>query len=146
MFCRQFNAWISLTTWYYQKVSVQNISAERILPDAEFMKQCIEKSTDFFELCIVPELLAKWYTREKVMPAQTAAASVPTARDGVYIYCYCKQDNGGEMVGCDNKECQHGQWFHLTCLKMKKPPRASKWYCPNCRKLTQFKRKRQRKV
>ena len=44
------------------------------------------------------------------MPAQTAVASVPTARDGVYIYCYCKQDHdhGGEIVGCDNKECQHG--------------------------------------
>ena len=125
---------------------VANIFTERILLDAEFMKQCIEKSKDFFELCILPELLAKWYSREEVMPAQTAAASVPTARDGVHIYCYCKQDNGGEMVGCDNKECQHGQWFHLTCLKMKRPPRASKWYCPNCQKLVQFKRKRQRKV
>ena len=98
---------------------IANISTERILPDDEFMKQCIEKSTDFFELCILPELLAKWYSREEVMPAQTAAASVPTARDGVYMYCYCKQDKGEEMVGCDNKECQYGQWFHLPCLKMK---------------------------
>ena len=65
---------------------------------------------------------------------------------GVYIYCYCKQGKGGEMIGYDNKECQHGQWFHLLCLKMKRTPRASKWYCPNCQKLTQFKRKRQRKV
>ena len=81
---------------------VANISTERILPDDQFMKQCIKKSTDFFELCILPELLAKWYSREEIMPAQTAAASAPTARDGVYIYCYC-------MVGCDNKECQHGQ-------------------------------------
>ena len=125
---------------------IANTSTERILPDDEFVKQCIEKSTDFFELCILPELLAKWYSREEVMPTQTAEASVPTAREGVYIYCYCKQDKKGEMIGCDNKECQHGQWFHLPCLKMKRTPRASKWYCPNCRKLTQFKRKRQRKV
>ena len=30
-----------------------NISTERILPDDKFMKQCIEKSANFFELCIL---------------------------------------------------------------------------------------------
>ena len=120
------------------------VDTERILPNKEFMEHCIKKSNHFFELCILPELLAKWYSREEVMPAQIAKASVPTARDGVYMYCYCKEDKGGEMVGCDNKECEHGQWFHLPCLRLKRPPRAGKWYCPNCQKLPQFKRKRQK--
>ena len=71
---------------------IANISTERIMLDDEFMKQCIEKSADFFELCILPQLLAKWYSREELMPAQTAETSVPTARDGVYIYCYYKRD------------------------------------------------------
>jgi len=62
------------------------------------------------------------------MPVQTTAASISTE---MYIYCHCKEDKGGEMVGCDNKDWEHGQW----CLKMKNPPRTSKWYCPDCRKL-----------
>ena len=35
--------------------------------------------------------------------------------DGRYIYCYCKEDKGGDMIGCDNKECSFGEWFHLGC-------------------------------
>ena len=103
-----------------------NITTERILLNDEFMEHCIEKSCNFFKLCILPELLAKWYSREEVMPAQTAKASVPTGRDGIYMYCYCKEDKGEEMFGCDNKECQHGQWFHLPCLRLKRPPQAGK--------------------
>ena len=55
------------------------------------------------------------------MPAQTAAASAVT---DTYTYCYCKEDKGGEMVGCDNDR-ENGQWFHLLCLKLEKPPCAN---------------------
>ena len=119
-----------------------NISTQRICQDEGFIKDIVDKSTYFFELCLLPELVAKWYSRVQVMPAQTAAASTST---DMYIYCHCKDDKGGDMVGCDNKECEHGQWFHLECLKMKNPPRTNKWYCPDCRKLPQFTRKKQRK-
>jgi len=71
------------------------------------------------------------------MPDQTATASVVSAE---YTYCYCKEDKGGEMVGCDNLNCLHGLWFHLECLKISKP-RTSKWYCPNCRMMPEFSRK-----
>ena len=118
-----------------------NIFTERILPDEKFITDIVTKSGCFFELCILLELLTKWYSRKQVMPAQTAAASATTED---YGYCYCKEDRG-EMVCCDNKGCECGQWFHLECLKMKLPPRASKWYCPDCRKLPQFKRKKQKK-
>ena len=83
-----------------------NFSVQRIFRDETLIKETIDKSTCFFEVCILPELLAKWYSREKVMPAQTAAAS--TVSD-TYVYCYCKEDKGGEMVGCES-----GQWFHLS--------------------------------
>ena len=60
------------------------------------------------------------------MPAQTASASVVNSE---YIYCYCKEDKGGEMVGCDNPNCKHhGLWFHLVCLKLKSKPRSCKWF------------------
>ena len=57
------------------------------------------------------------------------------------IYCHCKEDRNGEMVGCDNKDCEHGQWFHLACLKMN----TNKWYFPDCHKLPQITRKKQGK-
>ena len=119
-----------------------NFSIQRIFRDEVLIKEIVNKSSYFFELCILPELLAKWYSREEVMPAQTAAASNVT---DTYVYCYCKEDKGGEMVGCDNDNCESGQWFHLSCLKLKNSPRSNKWYCANCRKLPQFTRKKQKK-
>ena len=65
-------------------------------------------------------------------------------------YCYCNQVSYGEMVGCDNDDCQW-EWFHLSCVGLTKAPEkkgmsgrvfswndidkaAAKWYCPECRK------------
>ena len=38
------------------------------------------------------------------------------------------------MVGCDNHNCPY-QGFHLSCLKLPKPPKGKIWYCPDCHKL-----------
>jgi len=51
----------------------------------------------------------KWYSREEVMAVQTAVAS--TISD-TYVYCYCKEDKGGEMVDCDNDDCESGPTSH----------------------------------
>jgi len=92
-----------------------NFSIQRIFRDKALVKDIIDKSACFFELCILPELLAKWYSREQVEPAQTAATSIVS---DTCTYCYCKEDKGGEMVGCDDDDCESGQWFHL---KLKNP-------------------------
>ena len=48
------------------------------------------------------------------------------------LYCTCQQPSYGEMVGCDNETCPY-EWFHLSCVGLKKPPKASqKWYCYDC--------------
>ncbi len=47
-------------------------------------------------------------------------------------YCLCKQVSYGEMIGCDNNECDI-EWFHLGCVGLTfhtKP--KGKWYCPIC--------------
>jgi len=49
-------------------------------------------------------------------------------------YCYCNGPDVGDMVSCDNPECQF-QWFHLSCLGLEKLPTTKYWYCPDCRKL-----------
>ena len=65
---------------------VANIVMERISPDENFIEECITKSMYFFKMCILPELLAKWYTRKEVMPTETAAASTSVASNGEYLY------------------------------------------------------------
>lgn len=52
--------------------------------------------------------------------------------DNEKLYCYCKQPSHGEMVACENEDCEH-EWFHIGCLGLKTLPADDKWYCPECR-------------
>lgn len=45
-------------------------------------------------------------------------------------YCTCNQVSYGEMIACDNADCEI-EWFHLACMGLSKPPTGS-WQCPNC--------------
>ena len=102
---------------------------QRIKIDEDFLLSCIEKSRDLYKVAILPELLGRWFTRSVVMP------TVDHRNDLSYKYCYCKEELGGQMVHCDNDEnCPHGEWFHLSCLKLKNVPRVKKWYCPQYHK------------
>lgn len=50
-------------------------------------------------------------------------------------YCICRQISYGEMVACDNDECEI-EWFHYDCVGINQPPKG-KWFCPECtRKMT----------
>ena len=122
-----------------------SIFVERILPDKQFIDKNLFKNLNIFKVCILPELLARWYSREEVMPTQTTKATTFLTASGEYIYCYCKEDQGREMVGCNNGEFPYGKWFHLYCLKLKCAPRSKMWYCPNCRISPQFSRKQLKK-
>lgn len=56
-------------------------------------------------------------------------------------YCYCNQRSYGEMVACENDDCQY-QWFHTGCLNMKKiPDEDEDWYCPTCREKPEIQEK-----
>ncbi|KAI9251041.1 hypothetical protein BY458DRAFT_493726 [Sporodiniella umbellata] len=46
------------------------------------------------------------------------------------LYCYCQQVSFGEMVACDQHDCEI-EWFHLACVDLKTVPKG-KWYCDNC--------------
>ncbi|CEP08329.1 hypothetical protein [Parasitella parasitica] len=43
------------------------------------------------------------------------------------LYCYCQQVSYGEMVACDNTDCEI-EWFHLACVDLKTVPKG-KWFC-----------------
>ena len=100
---------------------------QRLYPDDEFIAPVIEKIIEFYKFGVLPELLAKWYTRA-VQESQTASPSVPV---GDPEYCFCKGKEAGEMIMCDNKNCII-QWFHTTCLHIRKVQNG-KWFCPECR-------------
>lgn len=45
-------------------------------------------------------------------------------------YCLCNEVSHGEMVGCDNENCER-EWFHYACVGLSTAPKG-KWYCPSC--------------
>lgn len=53
-------------------------------------------------------------------------------------YCVCHQVSFGDMIACDNENCQGGEWFHYSCVGLTPETRfKGKWYCPTCRQLSQ---------
>ena len=40
----------------------------RVLPDLEFWSSYLNASSRFFRVCLLPELLRKWYTRKPLAP------------------------------------------------------------------------------
>ncbi|CBX91241.1 similar to PHD finger domain protein [Plenodomus lingam JN3] len=57
-------------------------------------------------------------------------------------YCTCQRVSFGDMVACDNDNCQY-QWFHWECVGIKEEPLGD-WLCPDCRKQPLSKIKRAR--
>ncbi|KAF9592073.1 hypothetical protein IFM89_011823 [Coptis chinensis] len=54
-------------------------------------------------------------------------------------YCVCHQVSFGDMIACDNDNCQGGEWFHYSCVGLTPETRfRGKWYCPTCEKLPQY--------
>ena len=47
-------------------------------------------------------------------------------------YCYCHEISHGEMIACDNVDCQI-EWFHYACVGLKEAPKG-KWFCNVCSK------------
>lgn len=71
--------------------------------------------------------------------SQTSKCINDTAASKEQRWCYCDQVESGEMIACDNENCKI-VGFHFTCLKMDKPPKSSQWFCPDCRKLAEFRK------
>lgn len=46
------------------------------------------------------------------------------------IYCVCRDISHGEMVACDDEQCDV-EWFHLHCVGLSHLP-TGKWICDAC--------------
>lgn len=45
-------------------------------------------------------------------------------------YCYCNGVSYGQMIGCDDDQCQR-EWFHIACVGLDKAP-SGNWLCDDC--------------
>ena len=131
---------------YFVVWTEHDVHIEIITFDSELWEQICEKSLHIFQAAILPELVAKFFTRlpnTTVQPACTVSANSSSlaSGDSEPLFCYCEQVESGDMVCCDNDSCEI-KWFHYECVKISRAPRTKKWYCPDCRKLPQFKRGR----
>lgn len=119
----------------------KDVHIERIIRDIEFFERNVQKAEAFFISGVLPELLAKYYSRPPLLPVKDAsfvASSHSKEDDDFEIWCFCKRAIDTELIGCDNENCST-QWFHFECVGVKSKPRG-KWYCQECRKFPQFKR------
>ena len=46
-------------------------------------------------------------------------------------WCYCKQVSYGEMIACERGSACKIEWFHYSCVGLKKTPKGA-WYCREC--------------
>ena len=99
---------------------------ERILPEPNFWADCIEKCASFFQLCLLPELVGKFYSRETHLKGGDETETCSKEGKAKEVFCYCKQPENSPMIACDNDMCKIA-WFHMNCLKLSKAP-SRKWY------------------
>ena len=103
--------------------------SQRILPDKAHWSTVVPKLQKFWRICVLPEVLARWYTRRENRTEEGA----PLANS----VCYCRQETEEDTVKCCNPHCPIQQ-FHLSCLGIDAISKT--WYCPKCRALPEFKR------
>ena len=128
----------------------KEIFIQRILPDSKFWAENLEKLEQFWDICILPEIVGKFYTNLNNETTQSVLKQVPENAESPYksndkdLWCSCRGTESDRMVGCDNQNCQW-KWFHFDCVGIKRKPKSNLWYCPDCRKLPQFKTTKNRK-
>ena len=112
-----------------------------VVRDTDFVSDMVPKLCTFFRQCVLPEMM----TRHMLHATSTTTTSGPSHSvppvstiTSAKVYCSCRMpaddsDLDDDMIGCDTPQCPHGEWFHFSCLKMKRAPKGS-WFCPGCRK------------
>lgn len=96
-------------------------------PQPKRLETKVERDRDF-------ELMPPPGSHKRTIPApvdvdQPIDPNEPT-------YCVCHQVSFGDMIACDNENCEGGEWFHYACVGLSSETRfKGKWFCPTCRLL-----------
>ena len=110
------------------------IVKERIHPDLMHWGTVVPKLEAFWRVCILPEILGRWYTRK---------CSLPINKPNDNGVCFCRAPRDDTVITCSNPECPYGE-FHSLCLAFGSDVRPTTWYCPHCSRMPQFKQRRGR--
>ncbi|KAF9532400.1 hypothetical protein CPB83DRAFT_950783 [Crepidotus variabilis] len=62
--------------------------------------------------------------------ATSLTITLPAQSNEEPLYCYCQRVSFGEMIACDNSDCER-EWFHLGCVGLTEPPEGE-WFCEDC--------------
>lgn len=99
---------------------------ERILFDSTYFSRIRPKLDAFFIVAVLPLLLTGRTCRPQ--PADEPATSTTgTLNSSPVNYCWCRGEESGRMIACDNDKCKI-EWFHFNCVGLRRKPRG-KWYC-----------------
>ena len=109
---------------------------ERIFPDADHWTYQVNTLSLFWRLCILPEILGRWYTRKMDLKKELGS-ELNISGD-----CYCRKTSDEPTAICSNPDCPISK-FHLACLCIENVPKS--WLCPHCRKLPKFIRTKKEK-
>ncbi len=76
--------------------TLHGLHAERIYVAQEFFTDVLNKVEELYKICLLPELIGKWYTRQSVMPESPSSSLSNTSCSGTpkpdsYKFCYCKE-------------------------------------------------------
>ena len=109
-----------------------HIVCDRIYPGLLHSKTVMQKLEVFWKICILPEVLGRWYTRCDL------GENLNTDSKAI---CFCNGKPSGKVITRSNAE-RHYEQFHITCLPLDNVSIPDQWYCPHCCKLPQFKKRR----
>ena len=108
---------------------------DRIYPNHDHWNNVVPKLAKFWRGGVLPEILGRWYTWS--IRARSDSITLSDTEDrGI---CYCRSKTDKITINCLNPLCEIRE-FHPSCLAVATVPKT--WYCPNCRKLPQFKPKK----
>ncbi|XP_019636874.1 PREDICTED: uncharacterized protein LOC109479362 [Branchiostoma belcheri] len=103
---------------------------DRVKPDPEHSKMVLFKLQAFWRICVLPEILGRWYTRK---------CDVPVKMPGPNSVCFCRGQRGLDDVKCSNPDCPYGE-FHQACLGIVGVTLRKTWYCPHCSRLPELRK------
>ena len=109
-----------------------HLFVQRIYPDVQHWNLVLPKLELFWRICLLPEVLGRWYTRRCTIPP-----TLPS-KDAI---CFCRTEKSEDSISCSNNNCPY-QRFHPSCLSLTSVAMPKTWYCPHCSRLPEFKRKR----
>ena len=93
-----------------------------VLRDTDFVLDMVPKLSTFIQQCMLPEMMTR-YMLHGTTTTSGPSHSVPpvSTTTSAKVYCSCRMpaddsDLDDGMIGCDNPQCPHGEWFHFTVV------------------------------